>query len=218
MESYSEERYWSRFAHSYDRDGEYVVGHSILEAILNRLSEEHDLGDSLEFGCGTGYFTRELAGQARHVIATDLSDEMLQVARTELDQFQNVTVQKADCAITDFPAERFDTVLMANLVHVIANPLPCLLESYRVLKRAGLLIVVDFTGYRLSLSSTMRLVWKYVRKWGIPPRQGRNDLSPEELMGLVQSAGFRSSEVKLLKGGSNALYLRAIKPARPLNI
>lgn len=159
-----------------------------------------------------------MAGQARHVIATDLSPEMLQVARTELSQFQNVTIQKADCASTDFPAETFDSVLMANLVHVIAEPLPCLLESYRVLRRAGLLIVVDFTGYRLSLSSTMRLVWRYVRKWGIPPRHGRNDLSPEELMDLVQSAGFMVSEVKLLAGGSNALYLRATKPARPLII
>jgi len=215
MESHREERYWSRFALSYDRDGEYVVGHSILEAILSRLSEEQDLGDSLEFGCGTGYFTRAMAGQARHVTATDLSDEMLQVARTELSPFQNVTIQKADCASTDFPAERFDSVLMANLVHVIDDPLPCLLESHRVLKRAGLLIVVDFTGYRLSLSRTVRLGWRYVRKWGIPPRHGRNDLSPEELMDLVQSAGFMVSAVKLLEGGSNALYLRATKPARP---
>lgn len=215
MESHAEERYWSRFAPSYDRDGEYIVGHSILEAILNRLSEEKGLGDSLEFGCGTGYFSRALAGQARHVIATDLSDEMLQVARTELGQFQNVTIQKADCASTDFSAERFDSVLMANLVHVIADPLQCLLESHRVLKRAGLLIVVDFTGYRLSLSRTVRLGWRYVRKWGIPPRHGRNDLSPEELMDLVQSAGFMVSDVKLLEGGSNALYLRANKPVRP---
>jgi len=79
-----EERYWSRFARSYDRDGEYVVGKPILEAILETLSEEQDLGDCLEFGCGTGYFTRAIAGQARHVIATDLSEAMLEVARTQL--------------------------------------------------------------------------------------------------------------------------------------
>jgi ubiquinone/menaquinone biosynthesis C-methylase UbiE len=217
-EAQREDRYWSRFATSYDRDGEYVVGHSILESILTRLSEERDLGDCLEFGCGTGYFTRALAGQARHVTATDLSDEMLQVARTELSQFRNVTVQSADCASSDFSAERFDSVLMANLVHVIANPQPCLLESYRVLKRAGLLIVVDFTGYRLSLSRTVRLGWRYVRRWGIPPRHGRNRLSREELMDLVQSAGFMVSDVKFLEGGSNALYLRATKRARPLII
>jgi len=206
-----EERYWSRFALSYDRDGEYIVGNPILEAIVKRLSDEQDLGDSLEFGCGTGYFTRAMAGQARHVIATDLSDEMLEVAGAQLREFQNVTIQRADCASTDFSAETFDTVLMANLIHVIDNPSPCLQESYRILKRGGLLIAVDFTGYRLDLFRSIQLGLRYVRKWGVPPRHGRNALSPEELTRLVESAGFKIKDVQLLEGGSNALYLRGLK-------
>ena len=210
-----QERYWSRFALSYDRDGEYVVGHPILEAILKRLSEEQDLGDCLELGCGTGYFTRAMAGQARHIIATDLSDEMLEVAEAQLRRFQDVTIQKADCASTGFPDERFDTVLMANLVHVIDDPSLCLQESYRVLKGGGLLIVVDFTGYRLDLFRTAQLGWRYVRRWGIPPRAGRNDLSPEELRRLVESAGFKVKDLQLLEGESNVLYLRGLKRVRP---
>ncbi len=208
-----EERYWSRFAHSYDRDGEYIVGHPILQAILKRLSEEQDLGDAVELGCGTGYFTRAVVAQARHVIATDLSDEMLEVARTQLSEFQNVTVQKADCASTGFLAARFDTVLMANLIHVIADPWPCLQESYRILHSGGRLIVVDFTGYRLDLLRSVQLGWRYVRRWGVPPRHGRNDLSPEDLARLVKSAGFKVTAVQLLEGGSNALYLRGAKCA-----
>jgi ubiquinone/menaquinone biosynthesis C-methylase UbiE len=211
-----EERYWSRFARSYDRDGEYIVGNPILQAILRRLSEERDLGDALEFGCGTGYFTRAMAGQARHVIATDLSDEMLEVARTQLSEFQNVTILNADCASTDFPDERFDTVLMVNLIHVIDDPFPCLQESYRILQSGGLLIAVDFTGYRLDLLRTARLGWRYLRRWGMPPRHGRNDLSPQELTRLVESAGFKVQDVQFLEGGSNALYLRGLKCAKPL--
>ncbi len=209
-----EERYWSRFARSYDRDGEYVVGKPILEAILKRLAEEQDLGDCLEFGCGTGFFTRAIAGQARHVIATDPSEEMLEVARTQLSVYQNVTIQRAYCASTDFAAEVFDTVLMANLIHVLHNPVPCLRESYRILQRAGRLIVVDFTGYRLALSKTIKLAWRYLAKWGVPPRHGRNDLSPEELARLVESTGFKVQGVQLLEGGSNALYLRGMKCAK----
>jgi ABC-2 type transport system ATP-binding protein len=209
-----EEWYWSQFAHSYDRDGEYIVGNPILQAILKRLSEEQDLGDSVELGCGTGYFTRAIAEQARHVIATDLSDEMLEVARTQLSEFQNVTIQKADCASTGFPAEGFDTVLMANLIHVIGDPSPCLQESYRILQSGGLLIVVDFTGYRLDLLRSVQLGWRYLKRWGVPPRHGRNDLSPEELVRLVESAGFKVKDVQLLEGGSNALYLRGLKCAK----
>ena len=206
-----EERYWSRFAHSYDRDGEYIVGNSILQAILQRLSEERELGDCLELGCGTGYFTRAVAGQTRHIIATDLSNEMLEVARTQLSQLQNVTIQKADCAGTDFPAEKFDTLMMVNLIHVIDEPLPCLKEGYRVLKPGGMLILVDFTGYRLDLLKTAQLGWRYLRRWGVPPRSGRNDLSPEELGRLVERAGFKVKDLQLLEGGSNALYLRGLK-------
>ncbi len=215
MKQPREEQYWSRFAHSYDRDGEYIVGKPILQAIVERLSEERDLGDCVELGCGTGYLARAIAGNARHIIATDLSDEMLEVARTQLAEFQNVTIQKADCANTGFPAERYDSVLIANLIHVIDAPSPCLEESYRILRNGGLLIVVDFTCYRMGLFRTARLGLRYLRRWGVPPRHGRNDLSPEELVRLVESAGFTVKNVQLLQAESYALYLRGSKSAKP---
>jgi ubiquinone/menaquinone biosynthesis C-methylase UbiE len=208
---HSEERYWSRFAPSYDRDGEYVVGRPILQAIEKRLLGERCLGDVIEFGCGTGYFTKAIARNASHVTATDLSDEMLEVARTQLGAFQNVTIRNADCAHATFPAERFDTVFMANLIHVVDRPSQCLQESYRILRTGGSLIVVDFTGYRMSFSGKMRLVLRYLRRWGLPPRHGRNDVSPDGLVSLVEGVGYRVEDVQLIEGGSNALYLRGRK-------
>lgn len=214
---YRQERYWSRFAHSYDRDGEYVVGKPILQAIMKRLSEERGLGDCVELGCGTGYLTRAIAGNAQHVIATDLSDEMLEAARTQLSGFQNVTIRKADCASTGLPAERYDSLLMANLIHVVDDPSLCLQESHRILRNEGLLIVVDFTGYQLALFRKAQLALRYVRRWGMPPRHGRNDLSPEELVRLVEGAGFRVGNVQFLQAESNAIYLRGLKCAKPLS-
>jgi ubiquinone/menaquinone biosynthesis C-methylase UbiE len=211
MKEHREERYWSRFAHSYDSDGEYVVGRPILQAIEQRLLEEDGLGDVIEFGCGTGYFTGAIARNASHVMATDLSDEMLDVARTRLSEFENVTVRKADCMNTAFPAERFDSVFMANLVHVVDNPARCLQESHRILRDGGSLIVVDFTGYRMSFSKKMMLVFRYLRKWGLPPRHGRNDVSPDGLVRLVEGAGFRVEDVQLIEDGSNAVYLKGKK-------
>jgi ABC-2 type transport system ATP-binding protein len=140
---------------------------------------------------------------------------MLEISRVQLSQFQNVVIQKADCAGTDFPADRFDTVLMVNLIHVIDEPLPCLQESHRILRPGGMLILVDFTGYRLDLLKTAQLGCRYLRRWGVPPRNGRNDLSPEELARLVRRAGFAVKDLQLLEGGSNALYLRGLKPVRP---
>ena len=66
------EKYWSKFACTYGDDQNYVFGKTILQLIIKRLSEEHDLGEVIEFGCGTGYFTKAIAKKARNVIASGL--------------------------------------------------------------------------------------------------------------------------------------------------
>jgi ABC-2 type transport system ATP-binding protein len=211
LKAQREESYWSRFASSYDRDGEYVVGKPILQAIEKKLLQEHSLGDAVELGCGTGYFTRAIARNARHLLATDLSDKMLEAARVQLAGVKNITIQKADCSNTAFAAETFDSVFLLNLVHVVGDPLRCLQESHRILHAGGLLVVVDFTGYRLHLSKKLNLVFRYLRTWGPPPRHGQNDMSPDELVFLVKRAGFQVKDVELLEDGANALYLRGEK-------
>ena len=205
------EVYWSKYAREYDRRGEYVVGTAILEAIARRLSQEQDLGEVVEFGCGTGYFTRAIAGSAKHVIATDLSDEMLEVARVQLREFDNVTVERADAGHTAFPSERFDSVLMANLIHVVENPVACLRESHRILRDGGLLLLVDFTGYGMHWSERAKLGVRYVSRFGIPPRHTQDRLSPGRLSSLAEGAGFRVEAVQLLEENTNALYLRGRK-------
>jgi ubiquinone/menaquinone biosynthesis C-methylase UbiE len=205
------EAYWGRFARSYDRDGEYVVGRPILQAIERRLLQESDLGDVVEFGCGTGYWTRVIAGHAQQVIATDVSDDMLAVAQYQLRGFQNVRIEKADCAKAPLRQKGCDCVMMANLLHVIDRPLQCLQEGYRILREGGVLIAIDFTSYGMGVSQKVRLGLRYLAKWGLPPRQGRDGMSPDELALLVGSAGFKVQNVRLIQAGSNALYLRGQK-------
>jgi len=205
------EEYWSKCASTYMRDQEYIVGKEILGAITEKLSGEGDLGDVLEFGCGAGYFTREIAKSAQQVVATDISDEMVNMARIYLQGFQNITIQKADGEDTSFPSERFHAVFLANVIHVVENPLRVLQESYQVLKDRGLLLVVDFTGYGMNWFEWMKLAVRYFSRWGMPPRHSRNGLSPEQLVSFVEEVGFRTEEVELLGGGTKAIYLRGRK-------
>jgi ubiquinone/menaquinone biosynthesis C-methylase UbiE len=207
----TEEHYWSRFAESYDRKGEYVVGKRIIRLIEEALLSERALGDAIEFGCGTGTFTKVIARNTGHLVASDLSNEMLKAARIRLRGFKNVTIQRTDCNDTSFPAESFDSVFLINLIHVIDNPLQCVHESHRILRNRGTLIVVDFTGYRLACAKKMKLGLRYLRTWGIPPRGGRNNMTPGELVSLVEPVGFQVKFVTLLEDGANALYLKGTK-------
>jgi ABC-2 type transport system ATP-binding protein len=103
---------------------------------------------------------------------------------------------------------------MANLLHVMDRPLQCLLEGYRILREGGVLLAVDFTSYGMRVSQKVTLGLRYLAKWGLPPRQGRDDMSPDELALIVESAGFKVQNVQLMEAGSNALYLRGQKGPR----
>lgn len=71
------------------------MGKDLNKIIIEKLQKEH-MGEVIEYGCGTGYFTKEIAKNAEHVIATDLSEEMLEKAKMELKEFNNITIQKED--------------------------------------------------------------------------------------------------------------------------
>ena len=206
-----QEKYWSKLASTYGKDQEYIVGKTILQLIIQRLSKEYDLGDVIEFGCGTGYFTQVIAENARHVITTDLSDEMLEKAKITLREFQNVTIQKANCEDTSFPSGRFDTVFMANLIHVVANPIKTLQESHQILRDGGLLLIIDFTSYNMNWFEKTKLTIRYLMKWGMPPRHAQNNLSPEKIISFVENVDFIVEEVQTVGDKVKALYLRAKK-------
>ena len=175
------------------------------------MAEEFDIGEAIELGCGTGFFSASLAKNARHLIATDFSDEMLAIAKTQLKQFRNITVQKADCENTSFPSENFDTVFMANLLHVIENPHNCLGESHRILKPGGLLLITEYTSHSMKWSKKIKLIVKFIKKWGKPPCYFEGKMSPEKLKALVKNLGFEVDEVQILGDESKAIYLRARK-------
>lgn len=213
MTNSKEAKYWNKAATTYEAYDEWLAK-SLIRAVSQKLIQEHDPGEVVEFGCGTGLFTKPLAQNAKHIVATDISDEMIKIARTRLEGYQNITVEKADCKNTSFSSGRFDTVFMGNLINVIQNPQKALQESWRILRNDGMLLITSGTSYSVSPFEKIKMLVKamrVIRKWGIPPRYFRNNYSPDELGSLVESAGFKIEIVELIGDRIKALYLRARK-------
>jgi len=211
MTDHKKMEYWRKFANTIDDDQRYMVAGTAQQLIVERLSRESDLGDLVELGCGTGLYTKTLAAKASHVMATDLCDQMVAVARTQLKDLQNVTVAKADCERTDFPDGRFGSVFMANLVHIIENPSRTLREAYRILKDGGVLLIVDFTAYGVKPFEKMKMGIRVLRRGYRPRRHTRGSLSPDELRSLVEGAGFKVEEVELMGDKGKAIFLKGRK-------
>ncbi|MBM3234908.1 class I SAM-dependent methyltransferase [Candidatus Poribacteria bacterium] len=98
--------------------------------------------DVLEIGCGTGAFSRLLAGRSARVIALDLSPRMIQIARERSKQYPNIDFQIADAMEWEFPAEHFDCVASIATLHHL--PFEKMLTKMKdALKINGILIILD---------------------------------------------------------------------------
>ena len=113
-----------------------------LEAALARA----DLGgDVLELGCGTGYWTEQLASRARSVTALDGSEHMLREARRRMGDAPNVAFERVDLLRAWTPTRTFDAVAAFFFVeHVPDARLDALLANIAaVLPVGGRLFIAD---------------------------------------------------------------------------
>ena len=209
--SEKEYKYWDRLARTFYQNNLYVTGVKVNQVIRGWLVEQFNEGDVvLELGCGTGFYSEMVIGRVKQVTATDLAPEMIEQAKRNLAQFTNVEVRIEDCYNTSFKDNVFDGVLMANLLHIVMDPLAVLMEGHRVLKDNGRIVIVDGTGYGMSFVKKMALGIRFLRRYGRPCSYGRN-LRPEELVGMVREAGFVVEESKLLGEDTKAVCLRGKK-------
>ena len=204
------EEYWSRFANTFDRNQEYVVGRELLDEIYRELNGLPELGETVEFGCGTGCFTEKIADRCKTLLATDLSDSLLEAARTRFQDNEKVTVQKENCMNPSFSPESFDAVFLANLIHIIENPGKTLQECYRILRGNGRILIVTFTPYGMSLWEKIKLGVRFFKTWGKPPRH-THSFSPEDVEKMLGEIGFLIEQSKLLGNKTKTLFLLARK-------
>ena len=88
---------WEQFAKSFEELNNYVVGIKNIKTVKRRLSSLSEIGDMLELGCGNGTYTECFVGSASKIVATDISEHMITVARSRFNDQATVTVETTDC-------------------------------------------------------------------------------------------------------------------------
>jgi ABC-2 type transport system ATP-binding protein len=185
---------------------EYVVGKELRDEIIQELNRLPELGELVEFGCGTGIFTEAIVQKTKSMFATDLSDSLLAVARTRIGDHPKVTIQKENCMATSFQSEAIDSVFMANLIHVVESPSALLQECYRILRENGSIVIVTFTNHGMKLWEKIKLGLRFIKSWGKTPAH-THVFSPEDLTIIMIDAGFAIKTSKVIGGNTKALYI-----------
>jgi SAM-dependent methyltransferase len=110
-------------------------------ADLARRVAAHATGPVLEMACGTGIVTQQLRAHLApevEIVATDLSQPMLDYARTKLATLKNVDWKQSDIAALPFPDASFATVVCQFGLMFVPDKQAAFREARRVLGKGGL--------------------------------------------------------------------------------
>lgn len=133
-------RFWDKIARKYAADpvadtAGYEASLARTQALLSNAARV------LEIGCGTGSTALRLAPFTRHLVATDVSAEMITIAREKLAATPqpNLEFHVADA---DAPQGRatYDAVLAFNVLHLVTDLDAALSSVAAALPPGGLFI------------------------------------------------------------------------------
>ncbi len=113
-----------------------------LRTLLQNLLRGQDV---LELACGTGFWTEAISRTARSMLATDVNEELLALAREKAFPEGQVVLRKADAFTLEGIAGRFSAGFAGFWwSHAAKSRLPAFLEAfYRKLGRGALVVFAD---------------------------------------------------------------------------
>src|SRR6202048_4890915 len=174
------------------------------ELLLTRLGIAG--GESvLEIGCGTGALTVPLAaavGEHGRVVAVDISEPMLEVARQRVAEgaLRNVTLLLGDAQVFEFEPVAFDLATSRMGVMFFADPAAAFRNIGSALKLGGRLTFACWG----PLTENRHWLLSYhlaLRHLGAPAPQPAHEPSPlafaaPDIRGVLAAAGFAEITVE----------------------
>ncbi|MCV0396260.1 MAG: class I SAM-dependent methyltransferase [Rhizobiaceae bacterium] len=184
-------RFWNRVARKYAADP--ISDEAGYERTLARTRDFLDGGKTaVEFGCGTGTTALKLAPFVKRIVATDISGEMIAIAREKAaaQGCANAEFAVATPDAAPWPDGTFDVALGFNLLHLVAAREATLGGVHRVLKPGGLFI--SKTPCLKEMNPVVRLAIPLMQLAGKAPYVSAFDAA--ELERMTEVAGFEIIE------------------------
>lgn len=140
--------------------------------------------DVVDFGCGTGVLSVEMARWAKKVTAIDANNEVLEKARerAEREGVRHVHFIREDLHALSLPSSKHDLVVISQSLHHVEDPKTVLAEAARILKPNGRIVLLELMPHE--------------EKW-VRERLGHRHLGfePESLRGQLEEVGFESVQL-----------------------
>lgn len=204
-----EAEFWDGVADSYA--ARPIANREQHDRTVGRSAAHLSPGDRmLEVGCGTGTIALRLAPHVAHVLATDISGRLIEIARERAagTGVTNVTFARSD--IADLPDEQFDAIGVYNVLHLIRDRDAAVAALARRLKPGGVLITKTGALGETWRGRLLRIVIGAMQLVGKAPYVGF--LTVADVDGLIERHGLRIVETETMGGAVRTRFVIARKP------
>ena len=153
----------------------FLIDPHALDRVM-RIAQIDAKDEVLEIGSGLGSLTRLLAGQAEHVTAVEIDDDMIPVLEEVLSPFDNVTLIHGDILKQDIAdiIHVDDYIVVANIPYYITSAvLRHLLEAHPKPRRMILTIQKEVATRICAKDGKMSLLSLSVQVYGRPSIEAR---------------------------------------------
>lgn len=202
--------FWEQKAPHYDRIVKGWFGRPLSRAwelTAGAVSAEDTV---LEVAAGTGLFTEVIARRARRVVATDYAENMLTILRERMTTagISNVESAHSDIYALGYPANSFDVVVAANVLHIVPDLDRAIDALCRPLGPGGRLIAPTFVHGETMLSRAASFLLVRVLKQPM-----RRRLTTVLLAQALERHGLRIARAETIAGLIPIAYVEGVLEA-----
>ena len=141
--------YFEQVAPQWDRLRSLYVSESAVEAALEKAVGPGPFERVVDLGTGSGRMLTLFGKKAKMSVGLDLSQNMLNIARTNVTKagVEQVELRHGDIFATRLPAASADLVIVHQVLHYLSDPAAAVAEACRLVSPGGRLVIIDFASH-----------------------------------------------------------------------
>jgi 2-polyprenyl-3-methyl-5-hydroxy-6-metoxy-1,4-benzoquinol methylase len=202
------EKFWNRIANQWDKKGNKLDQTSI-NAIENTKKHLNISDTVLDYACGIGTITNEIAANVKEIQAIDISSRMIDIAIKRSGERKIENIHYAQSTIFDerYKKESFNVIMAFNILHLLDDTQEVVQRINELLTPGGLFI--SATPCLGEKNAFLGIFLIPLSKIGIVPYVKMLKFS--ELESLIANGNFHIVETEHLQHSEPNYYIAAKK-------
>ncbi len=200
-------KFWDRVAQRYSKRP--IADEAAYQKKLQLTRDYLRPGmEVLELGCGTGSTAILHAPCVKHILAIDISSNMIEIARVKAgaEEIENITFERSAIEELDVHDRSLDAVLALSVLHLLSDWQAVISRVHNMLKRGG--IFVTSTACIGDSMKFFKIVAPIGKFFGLMPLV--KVFTTKELEESISDAGFKI-DCQWQPGKNKAVFIVARK-------